>query len=202
MNRQQRRAAARGRHDARKKVGLDLEVLVGAADRCRHIETTAEHIIGMLEEVRVDTVFALWPDSQSVGVTAVWVVKGSDQIGKVRSGQFIAFWLQDEAHADRLVHEIERLVRESTITRGEFAPIGGDLQFEAYPSGSDIMELYVVKAGIRIARRGQPDTRERNRWMPLIPVYAATDVSSDVIQVKTGKQMLMFATKSPPRALQ
>jgi hypothetical protein len=172
--------------------GVDLEMLIEAANQSRHIETTAEHIVGMLAEARVTAVCALWPDHDG---TAVWMVKGTDLLSKtIRHSRLVAFWLRDEAHADRLIDEIEHIMIESTAAaaRGEFAPIGADLEFEAVPTFANPEGFYVVKDGTRIARRGRSGTSERGRWMPLIPTYAVRDITPDEVEVKEGKAMLVF----------
>jgi predicted outer membrane lipoprotein len=41
------------------------------ANRCRHIETTAEHIAGMIDAPHVDVVTALWTDLMEHGARLV-----------------------------------------------------------------------------------------------------------------------------------
>jgi hypothetical protein len=184
-----------------RNMDFNLENLIEQANQCRHIETTAEHIVEMLATPNIDLVVALWPDTQSLGGTAVWLIKGGDLIELLQERQkrrkmfrgLVALWLRGEAHADDLDDEIERLVIDNTEARGEFAPIGGDFEFEGVPTYDNPDAIYVVKAGVRIARRGCPGTRERKRWIPLIPSYRVRDITSDQIEVGHGKDMLTLA---------
>ena len=47
------------------------EALIELANRCRHIETTAEHIAGMIDAPHVDVVTALWTDLMEHGARLV-----------------------------------------------------------------------------------------------------------------------------------
>jgi hypothetical protein len=168
------------------------ETLIGLANQSRHIETTAEHIVGMIDSPRVDVVTAIWAPPNE---TAVWIVKGADlvrsRVGKIRG--LIAFWLRDEAHADALTQEIEHLVEGATTIRGEFAPIGEAFAFEGVPTMATATHMFVTRGGLRIARCGRPGTRERRRWISLIPDWEVRDLDEcRRIEFQSGRSMLHF----------
>jgi hypothetical protein len=151
----------------------------------------------MLDTSTLDVVVALWPDAESLDGTAIWLIKGSDLIEnqkRPKRHSVVAFWLRNEACADDLVDEITCCIHESTTIRGEFLPIGGDLQFECVPTADAADAMYVVKGGLRIARRGRPGTRERKRWMSLIPTFRVRDITPKQIEVWDGKAMLTIAS--------
>jgi hypothetical protein len=85
---------------------------------------------------------------------------------------------------------LKELVIKGATDRGEFTPIADDLAFEFVPTSENIEALYVVKAGVRIARRGRPGTRERKRWIPLFPEYMVRDLSPNSIEIFAGDAKL------------
>jgi hypothetical protein len=75
--------------------------------------------------------------------------------------------VRNEEHLVALSKDVAKLVEEETSVRGEFTPIADDLAFEA----------------VRIARRGEPGTREAKRWIALIPGYTVRDITANKIEV-------------------
>src|SRR5262249_16432735 len=167
------------------KPELTLEFLVNQANKSRHIETTALHVAGLIAAREVDFIAALWPDSSG---TAIWVIKGVDLIERVRPGKPFrlspcSFWLPNEDRADGIVKEIKALTWKATTSRGEFEsmgtdPDGDEVVVEFVPNGTSAEVMYLVKGGLRIARRGEPGTREQRPWIPIVPHYPIPDTAN------------------------
>lgn len=172
------------------------ELLIEEANRSRHIDTTAEHIAAMIDADDVDLVVAIWTDVTEPAGIANLVFKGADLLpragGKRRKLNLVVFWLRSEAHADAIGQELEELVQKATTIRGEFHPIADDVAFEFVPTAEDAENLYVVKGGARIARRGRPGTREARRWISLVLGYQVRDLSPEKIEVHFGDAHLRF----------
>jgi hypothetical protein len=164
--------------------------LVAGANRVRNdIKIDAEHIAAMIDDPDLELLVAIWTDLREPGGLAMAALKGADVMegchatGRRRALSAIAFWVRNEEHLLALSKGVAKLVEEETGARGEFSPIGDDIAFEAVPNGDDPDELYVTKAGARIARRGYPGTPEARRWIALIPGYTVRDITANKIEV-------------------
>jgi hypothetical protein len=164
--------------------------LVAGANRVRKdIEIDAEHIAAMIDDPDLELLVAIWTDLREPGGLAMAALKGADVLeacdatGRGRMLSAIAFWVRNEEHLLALSKDVARLTEEETGARGEFTPIADDLAFEFVPSADDPDELYVTKAGARIARRGYPGTPEARRWIALIPGYTVRDITANKIEV-------------------
>src|SRR5262249_9580356 len=90
-----------------------LKAFMAIADECRHIDTTAEHVRGMLEAADLDVAVALWPDLRAPSGVNAWVIKGRPILEAVvdRDKQaplaMTAFWLRDREHAVAIYKQVD-----------------------------------------------------------------------------------------------
>jgi hypothetical protein len=166
-----------------------LDRLVKSANGVRHLKINAKDIAGLIDDPDIDVVAGLWTDIAEPGGVAIALLKGCDLLeacnaeGRSRWLSTAAVWLSNEGHLASLRDDITKLVERATGVRGEFVPIADDLAFELVPDSGDIDELFVTKGGLRIARRGEPGTREAKRWIALIPGYTVRDITANKIEV-------------------
>jgi hypothetical protein len=180
-------------------VEMNAGTLVELANGSRHIETTTEHVAAMIDAPHVDLVIAIWSDPTEPGGVATWIVKGRDLLESIvnkrrrrRCVSQVTFWLRNEEHANALNEEIAQLVEKATGARGEFLPIEDDLAFEVVPDTEIMEEFYVTKGGACIARRGRPGTRERKRWISLLPDYSVRDINKNQVEIQYGRASIFF----------